>query len=274
MALDAGITNALVGHGHPRVTEAIARQLAEPEEGIRERYFAALLAKFPASLSICYLVHSTNEATELALRLARTHRPGKDVIVHADTDYGMTTSLASMSPARRKFWVQAASRTEASDVAAKAQTIVAGGRGLGAFFAGGVFETGYLKEAYASVRAVGGLNIALEEQTGMGRVGEAFWEFARHGVTPDIVVIGDSMGSGFPMSAVVTRADLAANSRHRQRRRSRRAAQRAWLCWTCFSHPRGRRTSASSMREALDSAGKSMFRVHPSLWIAYGIAAS
>jgi 4-aminobutyrate aminotransferase-like enzyme len=44
----------------------------------------------------------------------------------------------------------------------------------------------------------------------MGRLGEVFWEFARQGVTPDIVVIGDSMGNGFPMAAVVTAPDLAA----------------------------------------------------------------
>lgn len=198
MALDAGITNALLG---PIV----------PDDDIRGRYVAALLTKFPKPLSLCYLVHSVSEATELALRLARLHRPGKDVIVHPDTDYGMTTSLASMSPARRKFWVQTASRTDAADVAAKARTIADSGRGLCAFFAGGVFDTDYLRTAYEAVRAAGGLNIALEAQTGMGRVGESFWEFARHGVMPDVVVIGDSMGDGFPMAAIVTRPDLAAN---------------------------------------------------------------
>ena len=182
-----------------------------PDDGIRERYIAALLSKFPSQFNTCYLVHSVNEATELALRLARLHRPGKDVIVHPDTDYGMTTSLASISPARRKFWVQTASRTDAADVAAKARTIVDSGRGLCAFFAGGVFDTSYLRDAYDAVREAGGLNVALEDQTGMGRVGEFFWEFARHQVTPDIVVVGDSMGNGFPMAAVVTRADLAAN---------------------------------------------------------------
>ncbi|MEO5923397.1 MAG: aminotransferase class III-fold pyridoxal phosphate-dependent enzyme [Bryobacteraceae bacterium] len=210
MALDAGITNALVGLGHPRVTEAIARQLASPEDDIRERYIARLLTRFPEPLSVCYLVHSVSEATEVALRLARVHRPGKDVIVHDDTDHGMTTSLASMSPSRRKFWVHAAARGDASQVAECAQAIESGGRGLCAFFAEGTFDPGYLEQTYATVRAAGGLNVALEMQTGMGRVGEPFWEFARHGVTPDIVVIGDSMGNGFPMSAVVTRPDLGA----------------------------------------------------------------
>jgi 4-aminobutyrate aminotransferase-like enzyme len=196
--LDLGTTSSLVG---PPLA---------PDPALRDRYIARLLTRFPKQLSTCYLVHSENEATELALRLARTHRPGKDVIVLEDTDYGMTTSLASMSPARRKFWVQTASRRDASDVAAKAQTIKASGRGLCAFFADGIFDPGYLRDAYTAVSAAGGLNLALEMHTGMGRIGEAFWEFARHNVLPDIVVIGDSMGDGIPMAAVVTRPDLAA----------------------------------------------------------------
>ena len=208
--LDAGVSNTLVGRGHPRIAEAIARQLVSPEEGIRELYIERLLTKFPAPLSVCYLVHSVNEATEVALRLARTHRPGKDVIVLEDTDYGMTTSLANMSPGRRKFWVQVASRRVAAEVAEKARVIQASGRGLCGFFAEGVFADGYLREAYASVRSAGGINVAIEAQTGMGRVGGEFWEFVRQGVLPDVVVVGDSMGNGFPMAAVVTTPALAA----------------------------------------------------------------
>jgi 4-aminobutyrate aminotransferase-like enzyme len=204
------VSNALVGHNHPHVTDAIAKQLAAPDDGIRERYIERLLTKFPAPLSVCYLLHSVNEATELALRLARAHRPGKDVIVLEDTEYGMTTSLANMSPGRRKFWVQVASRRDAGDVVTKARVIESSGRGLCGFFAEGVFDDGYLCEAYASVRAAGGINVAIEAQTGMGRIGDSFWEFARHGAEPDVVVIGDSMGNGFPMAAVVTRPDLAA----------------------------------------------------------------
>lgn len=217
--LDAGVSDALLGHGHPRVTEAVARQMATADFGadLQSRYIARLLAKFPPEFSVCHLMHSKSEACELALRLARAHRPGKDAIVLEDADYGITTSLANMSPVRfngrgvgKKFWVQVASRTDASDVAAKARLIEASGRGVCGFFAEGVFDDGYLREAYASVQAAGGLNIAIEAQTGMGRLGVAFWEFERHGVMPDIVVVGESMANGLPMAAVVTSQDLAA----------------------------------------------------------------
>lgn len=171
---------------------------------IRQRYIERLLTRFPAPLSVCYLLHSLNEATELALRLSRAHRLGKDVIVLEDVEYGMTTSLANMSPGRRKFWVHAAARTDAATVAENAHLIQASGRGLCGFFAKGTFPDGYLRDAYAAVSAAGGLNVAIEE------LGPTSWEFARHAVEPDIVVIGGSLGNGFPMAAVVTRPDLAA----------------------------------------------------------------
>lgn len=216
--LDAGIGNALVGHRHPAVAEAVGAQLASrcDTNEIRQRYTRRLLGKFPSQFSVCYLVNSLSEANELALRLARAHRPGKDVIVLEDANYGMTTSLANMSPAQyesrgigKKFWVHAARRNGES-VSATARKIEASGRGLCGFFAEGIFDAGFLHESYASVRVAGGLNIAIEAQTGMGRIGAAFWEFARQNVVPDIVVIGESMGNGYPMAAVVTTSDLAA----------------------------------------------------------------
>ncbi|MEO8096786.1 MAG: aminotransferase class III-fold pyridoxal phosphate-dependent enzyme [Acidobacteriota bacterium] len=221
--LDAGISNALVGHGNAQVTEAVARQLALIDttaghaHALIERYRGRLLSLFPPPLTVCYFLPSRSEATEMALRLARAHRPGKDVIVLPGADYGITTSLTNMSPLRfqarggsQKHWVHVASRLDAGDVELTAANIQASGRGLCGFFAEGVFEPGYLGQAYAEVRKGGGLCVSVESQTGMGRVGKAMWEFARHTVSPDIVVIGESIANGFPMAAVVTTPALAA----------------------------------------------------------------
>lgn len=210
--LDAGVSNALLGHAHPAVTEAVTRSLQHGGVDVhaRERCIERLLQKFPSGYNICYLTNSLTEANELALRLARAHGAGKDVIVLDDAEYGMSTSLVNMGPTRRKFWVQVASRQHASVVAERAQEIQASGRGLCGFFAEGMFETDYLRDAYASVRAAGGLNIAIEAQTGMGRIGPAFWEFARHGLLPDIVVVGESLANGLPLAAVVTREEFVA----------------------------------------------------------------
>lgn len=216
--LDAGLGNALVGHGNPRIAEAVEARLASPRADgeLRQYYIRRLLGKFPPPFSVCYLLNSLSEANELALRLARAHRPGKDVVVLDDANYGMTTSLANMSPAQyesrgigKKFWVHAA-RRNAESVAETARGIEASGRGLCGFFAEGIFEEGFLRKMYASVRELGGLNVAIEAQTGMGRIGEAFWEFARQKASPDIVVVGESIANGLPLAAVVTTGELAA----------------------------------------------------------------
>jgi 4-aminobutyrate aminotransferase-like enzyme len=68
---------------------------------------------------------------------------------------------------------------------------------------------GFLKGVYKAVRAAGGLCIADEVQTGLGRVGSAFWGFELHGVVPDIVTIGKPFGNGHPVAAVVCTEEVA-----------------------------------------------------------------
>jgi len=205
-------SEALIGQGHPRVTAAVVRQLNTPSGADTSRELARrLAAKMPDGLSHCYFLNSLSEANEMALRLARAHVSGKDVIVLEDADHGMTTSLKNMSPARGpvKFWAHVAKRGDAAHVAETVRAIESSGRGLCGFFAEGVFPQSFLRQAYRAVRASGGLCVAIEAQTGLGRVGQAFWEFARQGVVPDIIVIGESLANGLPLAVVVTRLELA-----------------------------------------------------------------
>jgi alanine-glyoxylate transaminase/(R)-3-amino-2-methylpropionate-pyruvate transaminase len=67
----------------------------------------------------------------------------------------------------------------------------------------------YLREAYAVAREHGGLCIADEVQTGLGRTGEHFWGFQNFGVTPDIVTMAKGIGNGAPLAAVTTRREIA-----------------------------------------------------------------
>ncbi|XP_054842537.1 alanine--glyoxylate aminotransferase 2, mitochondrial isoform X2 [Eublepharis macularius] len=71
------------------------------------------------------------------------------------------------------------------------------------------YPMGFLKEAYELVRERGGVCIADEVQTGFGRTGSHFWGFEGHGVMPDIVTMAKGIGNGFPMAAVVTKAEIA-----------------------------------------------------------------
>jgi 4-aminobutyrate aminotransferase-like enzyme len=72
-----------------------------------------------------------------------------------------------------------------------------------------VFPDGFMAGAFAYVRAAGGVCIADEVQTGLGRVGSAFWGFQTQGVVPDIVTVGKPAGNGHPLAAVVTTPEIA-----------------------------------------------------------------
>ena len=51
--------------------------------------------------------------------------------------------------------------------------------------------------------------IADEAESGLGRLGSQFWGFQTHGVVPDIVTLGESMGNGHPVGALVTTKEIA-----------------------------------------------------------------
>lgn len=68
---------------------------------------------------------------------------------------------------------------------------------------------GFLAKAYQRIRAVGGLCISDEVQTGVGRVGKTFWGFQLHDVVPDIVTIGKPLGNGHPVAAVACTQEVA-----------------------------------------------------------------
>jgi 4-aminobutyrate aminotransferase-like enzyme/Ser/Thr protein kinase RdoA (MazF antagonist) len=237
-----------VGHCHPRVVEAAERQMRVLNTNTRylneqlERYAEALLSTLPRSLDVCYFVSSASEGNELALRLARAATGRKDTIVLEAAYHGNTTALIDISPYKHAGpggggapdWVHVAPQPDnyrgryrrddpdagpkyASHVAAIVDDLAARGRGVAAFIAetcpsvGGqiIFPPRYLEKVYESVRAAGGVCIADEVQTGLGRMGTSFWAFEDQRVAPDIVVMGKPLGNGHPIAAVATTRAIA-----------------------------------------------------------------
>jgi predicted enzyme related to lactoylglutathione lyase len=54
---------------------------------------------------------------------------------------------------------------------------------------------GKLRPVIDAVHAAGGIYIADEVQPGFARTGESMWGFQRHGIAPDLVVMGKPMGT-------------------------------------------------------------------------------
>ena len=233
-----------VGHCHPRVVEAAARQMRTLNTNTRylheslAQYAERLAATLPAPLSVCYFVNSGSEANELALRLARAHTSRRDLIVLDAAYHGNTTTLIEISPykfngpggAGKPSWVHVAPLPDDYRGAYKRDDPRAGEKyaaavsqlidvGICAFIAescpsvGGqiMLPPGYLDAVYRHVRAAGGVCIADEVQTAYGRIGTHFYGFEQHGVIPDIVVLGKPIGNGHPIGAVVTTREIAAS---------------------------------------------------------------
>ena len=237
-----------VGHAHPRVVEAAERQMRVLNTNTRylndllERYAEALLATLPAQLEVCYFVSSASEANELALRMARAATGRKDTIVLEAAYHGNTTSLIDISPYKHAGpggsgapdWVHVAPQPDdyrgpyrrddanagekyASHVGEIVRELVKAGRGVAAFIAetcpsvGGqiIFPPRYLEKVYEHVRGAGGVCIADEVQTGLGRMGTSFWAFEDQHVAPDIVVMGKPLGNGHPIGALATTRAIA-----------------------------------------------------------------
>jgi 4-aminobutyrate aminotransferase-like enzyme len=68
---------------------------------------------------------------------------------------------------------------------------------------------GYLQDVYKKIRAAGGVCIADEVQTALGRLGEYYFAFEQQQVTPDIVVMGKPIGNGHPIGVLVTTKAIA-----------------------------------------------------------------
>jgi 4-aminobutyrate aminotransferase-like enzyme/Ser/Thr protein kinase RdoA (MazF antagonist) len=237
-----------VGHCHPHVFEALARQAAELNTNTRylheamPRLAERIAVTMPGDLNVVYFVNSGTEANELALRIARTTLGKKDTVVLDWAYHGNSGGTVEISPYKFKRkggfpqpdFVQIASLPDpyrgphrgpesgpayAADIDRCLDEVEARtGSGAATFIAeslsgvGGqvILPKGYLAGVYARIRARGGICIADEVQCGFGRVGPAFWGFAAQGVTPDIVVLGKPIGNGHPLAAVVTTPELAA----------------------------------------------------------------
>ena len=97
-----------LGHAHPDVVEAIARQAARLNTNTRYlhdtivTYAERLTATLPAGLSVAAFACSGSEANSLMLRLARAHT-GRDEAIVLDWAYhGTTQELIDLSPYKYK----------------------------------------------------------------------------------------------------------------------------------------------------------------------------
>lgn len=232
--LDAYNNVPAIGHSHPAITAAVTAQLGTLNTHTRYLtepildYSERLLAKFPVPLDRITYACTGSEAVDLAIRTARAHSGNSGLIISEHAYHGTTVAAAGISPslgpnnvlgdhvvtipsidAARMPQHEIAATLLASVEAAIAQ-LNASGAGVAAVIFDSIFSSdgvqpepaGFLQPIVDAVHRAGGLYIADEVQPGFGRTGE-WWGFQRHGIVPDLVVLGKPMGNGIPISALV-----------------------------------------------------------------------
>ena len=237
--LGAGIAVVNVGHAHPAVVEAIAKQAADfihtcfqvtPYEG----YVAVceqLAARTPGDHEKrSILVNSGAEAVENAVKIARaaTGRPAViafDQAFHGRTLLGLSLT-AKVVPYKKSFgpyapevyrapfsypfrgtgglaetiaWIEAS--VDASQIACVVVEPIAGEGGFV------VPEPGWLAGIAQWCRSHGVVFVADEVQTGFGRTG-AWFASEHENVVPDLVATAKGLGGGMPIAGVTGRAEI------------------------------------------------------------------
>ena len=238
----AGIAVVNTGHRHPRVVEAVARQLeafahtcfhvAPYESYVRlaERMNAIAPRDFPKKT---LFLNSGAEAVENAIKIARIATKRSAVVAFTGGFHGRTLLAMGLTgkvmPYKRGFGPFPAEIYHATfpipyrgitteqaladldqlfhaDVDPKsiAAVIVEPVQGEGGF---NVAPVEFLRALRRICDLHGIVMIADEVQGGMGRTGRMF-SIEHAGVVPDLITTAKGLGGGFPISAVTGRASL------------------------------------------------------------------
>jgi acetylornithine aminotransferase len=230
----AGVAVNALGHAHPAVTEAVARQISTLAH-VSNLYYTTPMAELAERLVALlgwddgrvFFCNSGAEANECALKLvrrwsrARSSRGPVPSAVRTDTIaalgsfHGRTfeTLAATGQPAKWEAFAPLpggfvhvpfgdAAALEAAAGPSTAAVLLEPVQGEGGVV---VPPGGYLEGARELCDARGMAFVADEVQTGLGRTG--VW-FASADARPDVITLAKALGGGLPLGACVARGEL------------------------------------------------------------------
>lgn len=234
--LCAGFGVAAIGHGHPKVVEAVHAQSSALLHSMgdvypnspRIRLMERIAALAPGDLSQCILGLNGSDSVEAALKTAAlyTGKPGVLAFwgAYHGLSYGALAATAYKDGFRRPFTAQLGGHVRHLPYGAELAMIDAfiagpatGGESIGTILVepiqgrGGevVPPEGWLR-GLREISDRHGLALVFDEiYTGLGRTGR-WWAGDHDDVVPDIMAIGKALGGGMPLSACVARPDVMA----------------------------------------------------------------
>ena len=214
-----------LGHRHPKVVEAVTKQLEK--EALKSHFLMsteladaceALASILPGDINYSFLCNSGTEAVEGALKCARIHTGRSEYIGAANGFHGK--SFGSLSVSGRDVYKEAfkpllpivrhvpfgdadaLSNTISDNTAAVILEIVQGEAGVN------IAPDDYFPRVREICTASGALLIIDEVRTAFGRTGRMFAS-EHYGIQPDIVTMAKALGGGvMPVGAFSANAEI------------------------------------------------------------------
>lgn len=247
--MGSGFSTTVCGHANPNVVKAIQKQSEKllhamgawhPHE-LRIELAEKLAEIMPGDLTVSHIASTGSEAVEIALKAARLHTNRQTIISFHGGYHGRTMGALSVSTKNsgREPWQSSIVGTTHvpyascyrcpfkveypscniqctdyldhiinfpdSGVSNIAAVILEPAQGMGGWI---VPPPEFLKRVSEICNQNDILLIVDEIITGFGRTGKMFG-VEHSGITPDIMVLGKGIASGFPISAITMTKDVA-----------------------------------------------------------------
>lgn len=234
----AGIAVGAVGHCHPHYVETLKRQLESITLGsftteTRTRFLELLGTVTPPGLTKVTLFSGGAEAVEAAFRLAKSATKKWEFLGYTGAFHGKTGGVLPLLSGNFKHGLGpfvpgthvapyahcyrcplALTYPDCGLACAEKTRDVIKNQSAGALAAivvepmqgtaGNIVPPpGFLPAIQSIAKEAGALLIADEMITGFGRTGR-MWGVDHDGVVPDVMTVGKGIGSGFPLSAVIS----------------------------------------------------------------------
>ena len=217
----AGVSANSLGHNHPKVSEAIKKQvdtyahvmvygefIQQPQVDLCK----LLASTLPENLASVYITNSGTEATEGALKLAKRVTSRSEIIAAKNSYHGNTMGAMSVSGVERQNqafrplvpgtkFIEFNNEVDLEKITHKTAAVI-----LETIQGGAGFiepQNDFLTKVKKKCDEVCALLILDEIQTGIGRTG-TFWGFENYNVIPDIIITGKGLGGGMPIGAFIS----------------------------------------------------------------------
>jgi acetylornithine/succinyldiaminopimelate/putrescine aminotransferase len=220
MDMISGVAVSNLGHGHPKIKEALHQQIekhlhvmvyGEFIQDAQMNFAKQLLSILPKSLNAVYPVNSGTEANEAAIKLAKRVTGRTEIVSFRGSYHGSTHGSLSISGNEIK---KQAFRPLLPDIRFLEFNHIEQLEQITSKTAGVIIETiqgdagvripdfEFMTKLRTKCNEVGCLLIFDEIQCGMGRTGKVF-AFEHFNIVPDVLTLGKALGGGLPIGALI-----------------------------------------------------------------------